>query len=160
MVLHLKWVAALYLSISFGAVSADTVKPDIKFKKATIALAFKNYKKSISVELAESQEQHAQGLMFRKKLKNNEGMLFVFDDEQIREFWMKNTLIDLDIGYFDKNRKLIDIKQMQAVTSVMQIELPTYPSKRPAKYALEMIQGWFKKNKFEEGTVLNLSARP
>lgn len=160
MVLHLKWVVALYLAISFKSVYADTAKPTVKFKKATIALTYKNNKKKINVELAETQEQHAQGLMFRKNLKNNEGMLFIFDDEQIREFWMKNTLINLDIGYFDRTKKLIDIRQMQAVTSVMQIELPTYPSKGPAKYALEMTQGWFKKNKFEEGTALNLLTRP
>ena len=78
-------------------------------------------------------------------------MLFIFNEELVREFWMKNTLINLDIGYFDKNKKLIDIQQMKAVTSVMQTDLPRYPSKQPAMYALEMQQTWFKKNKFRYG---------
>jgi len=137
--------------------SKELVGPVVKlnqqgFKNQTIALIQAKNKKIIRVEVAEAPEQHALGLMFREKLENNEGMLFVFPDEKIREFWMKNTLINLDIGYFDKNKKLIDIKQMTAVTSALQTELPAYPSKQPAMYALEMAQGWFKKNKFSEGT--------
>lgn len=160
MVLRLKWAVAFCLIISSVFVEAAVNEQNIKFKKVSVELAFKKNKKIISVELAETPEQHAHGLMFRKKLKNNEGMLFVFNDEQIREFWMKNTLINLDIGYFDKSKKLINIQQMAAVTSVLQIDVPTYPSKRPAMYALEMPVHWFKKNKFDEGTQLRIIARP
>ena len=163
--LHLKWVIAFCLAISFTSVdkvyAITSNKPEqLKFKKTNLELTFKDNKKIIRVELAETQEQHAEGLMFRKKLKNNEGMLFVFKNEQVREFWMKNTVINLDIGYFNKNRKLIDIQQMAAITSVLQIDIPTYPSKQPAMYALEMAQGWFKNNKFEEGTDLKMISRP
>lgn len=144
----------------FSFVNAADTESNIKFKKATLELKYKKNKKTIVVELAEAEEQHARGLMFRTKLKKDEGMLFIFADEQIRQFWMKNTLINLDIGYFDKNKKLIDIQQMSAVTSVMQIDIPTYPSKQPAMYALEMSQGWFKNNKFDEGTIFKIIARP
>jgi len=122
-----------------------------KFKKQKIELIQKTRKKTIDVELAETPQQQAQGLMMREKLQENEGMLFVFDDEQPREFWMKNTLINLDIGYFDKNKRLIGIQQMKAANSIMQTDFTTYPSKNQAMYALEMTQGWFKKNKFAEG---------
>lgn len=100
--------------------------------------------KTITVEVAETPAQQQQGLMFREKLAANAGMIFVFPDEDIRSFWMKNTYIDLSIGYFDKNRKLIDIQDMKA-TSVAQTNFPSYVSRAPAQYALEMNQGWFKK---------------
>lgn len=130
------------------------------FEKKQIELSYKNKKKLITVELAENQQQHAQGLMFREKLNKDEGMLFVFQDEQIREFWMKNTIIDLDIGYFDSQKTLVDIQQMKAVNSVLQKDIPTYPSKKPAQFALEMSKGWFKKQGFLIGTKLKLTTRP
>ena len=105
----------------------------------------------IKVEVAETDAQHEQGLMLRKKLGLNEGMIFVFKDEQIRNFWMKNTIINLSIGYFDKNKKLIDVQEMQATNSMMEQNLPTYPSASPAMFALEMTDGWFKKNKVKIG---------
>ena len=84
----------------------------------------------------------------------------IFSDEQTRSFWMKNTLIDLDIGYFNNKKVLIDIQQMKAENSVMQLNPPAYPSKQPARYALEMSKGWFKKNNFPEGTALKIISRP
>lgn len=168
MVLRLNWLSVFCLLSSLAFVTQiaaqEKAKPKeaakIKFKKQKIELIQKQNKKVIIVEVAETSDQHAQGLMFRQKLKNNEGMLFIFNDEQVREFWMKNTLINLDIGYFDKNKKLIDIQQMKAVTSILQTDLPTYPSKQPAMYALEMQHAWFRKNKFSEGAELKISIRP
>ena len=164
MVLRLNWLSSFCLASSFllSVASIGLAKDavSLKFKKQKIELMQKKNKKIITVEIAEAPEQHAQGLMFRKKLKNNEGMLFIFNEELVREFWMKNTLINLDIGYFDKNKKLIDIQQMKAVTSIMQTDLPTYPSKQPAMYALEMQQAWFKKNKFTEGTEFKIISGP
>lgn len=160
MVLRLKWAVAFYLTCSIAFATNTDQAAQTNFKKTKLELAYKKNKKIIQVELAETQEQHAQGLMFRQKLNNNEGMLFVFTDEQVREFWMKNTLISLDIGYFDKNKKLIDIQQMSPVSSILQIQIPTYPSKLPAMYALEMVKGWFKKNKFAEGATFKIVAGP
>ncbi len=110
----------------------------------------------IQAEMAESEAQHEYGLMFRKELGPKEGMLFVFKDELIRSFWMKNTIINLSIGYFNKNKKLIDIQEMKAVTSVLQTDIPTYPSESPAQYALEMPEGWFKKNSIKVGAQLKI----
>jgi uncharacterized membrane protein (UPF0127 family) len=161
MALHLKWVVGIYFTFSLiflSLVSAEEVAP--KFQKQKITLSYKKNNKTLNVELAENEKQHAYGLMFREKLGPDEGMLFVFPDEQIRDFWMKNTLINLDIGYFDKNKKLIDIQQMKAVTSVLQTKLPSYPSKGLAQYALELPEGWFSKNKFPVGTTLKVQALP
>ena len=64
-------------------------------------------------------------------------MLFVFQDSQIRSFWMANTLIPLDIAYIDENLRIVDIQAMEPQTE------DTYPSAKPAMFALEVNQGWF-----------------
>lgn len=112
--------------------------------------------KMVIVEVASTHEEHQKGLMFRKKLPENEGMLFVFKEAGIRRFWMKNTFIPLSIGYFDKNRKLIEVIDMEPATSEMAVNLPHYESSKPAKYALEMNRGWFRRNKIKPGTELKL----
>ena len=156
MVLRLKWLAVIFLSLGMywgGQVLAESQKTssatkEIIFEKKMILIN----KKKLTVEIAKSDQQHEHGLMFRKKLGLNQGMLFIFDDEQIRNFWMKDTIINLSIGYFDKNKKLIDIQEMKATTSVMEQNLQTYPSASPAMYALEMTEGWFAKNKIKPGS--------
>jgi uncharacterized membrane protein (UPF0127 family) len=155
MALHLKYLIAASFILFSSVCSAE-----ISFKNKTIVLINGKLKKTLKVEVASTQQEHMQGLMNRKKLSENQGMLFVFAEERVREFWMKNTLIDLDIAYFNKERKIIDIQQMQAQTSVVQTHFPTYPSKLPAQYALEMNKGWFKKNKFPEGTKFEFVSGP
>lgn len=150
--LRLKWLTAfclsLFITINVFASKSDDVK-DVKFETKKIILN----KKTITVELAETEQQHEHGLMLRKSLVKDHGMLFVFKDEDIRNFWMKNTLINLSIGYFNKDKILIDIQEMKAMTSVMQQNFSTYPSRGPAMYALEMTEGWFDKNKVATGAV-------
>ncbi|MGZ3745991.1 MAG: DUF192 domain-containing protein [Pseudobdellovibrionaceae bacterium] len=127
---------------------------DIVFEKGKIKLAGK----TISVELAKTQAQHERGLMFRKNLPENEGMLFVFNNEETRYFWMKDTFVDLSIGYFNKEKVLVDIQEMKA-TSVLESRPPSYPSALPAMYALEMKKGWFTKNKLKIGQKFQFSSR-
>lgn len=143
--LHLKSVVVL--ALSFLVVTASAANESVNFKKKIAKIG----KKTITVEIAETSKQLEHGLMYRKKLAADSGMLFIFPDEQIRMFWMKNTLIDLSIGYFNKQKKLIDIHEMKATSSVMQQDLPGYASKGPAMFALEMDAGWYKKNKIELG---------
>lgn len=147
MALRLKFIVVSVLFSFFQLAFANDKAEAVHFAKKTIVLA----QKTLKVEVAESDKQHEQGLMFRKNLGKDEGMLFIFKDESIRSFWMKNTLIDLSIGYFDKQKKLIDIQEMKAVTSILQQDIPVYPSNGLAMYALEMNAGWFKKNKIKLG---------
>lgn len=112
--------------------------------------------KTLVVEVADTPSQHEKGLMFRDKLGDDEGMLFIFNNEETRFFWMKNTLIDLSIGYFDKKGTLIDVQEMKSGKGVPDSALPSYASARPAKYALEMNPGWFDKNKIKLGSKLRL----
>lgn len=144
------WTFCLAVDLIFAPVAAHAMT----FKKTGLTIG----KEKITVELAESEEQQEHGLMFREKLGDREGMLFVFKDEDTRAFWMKNTLIDLAIGYFDRDKKLVDIQEMKAMGSVMEKRPPTYPSKLPAMYALEVPSGWFKKHGLKEGSTFVLDS--
>lgn len=117
--------------------------------KKTIVLQ----KKELVVEVAEDFRSRYQGLMHRTSLAENEGMLFVFDQPQIMSFWMKDTYLSLSIGYFDKNKVLKEIHQMRPQNMMeKKQDLKSYVSKTKCKYALEVNQGWFKKNNIKIGT--------
>ncbi|MDZ4082351.1 MAG: DUF192 domain-containing protein [Bdellovibrionales bacterium] len=116
------------------------------FKKRKIEISGK----TIIVEIADTDERRAYGLMFRNSLPKDEGMLFVFDDERTRSFWMKNTLIPLSIAYINKDKVITEIVDMQP--AVMGATRPkSYPSKKKSMYALEMNIGWFERNKIWPG---------
>tara|TARA_Y100000310_G_scaffold103009_1_gene101144 strand:+ start:1990 stop:2415 length:426 start_codon:yes stop_codon:yes gene_type:complete len=67
--------------------------------------------KCFQVEIAKTSEEKAKGLMFRENLDENKGMLFIFEKQGIRSFWMKNTLIPLDIIWINKNKEIVSIKK-------------------------------------------------
>ena len=125
----------------------STLTQAIHFKKENIVLG----NKTISVEIADSDAKREYGLMNRKVMPVNAGMLFVFQAEQPLSFWMKDTLIPLDIGYFDKTKKLIDVQSMDVISTVV-TELKIYTSHGPAQYALEMNRDWFAHNHIKVGT--------
>jgi uncharacterized membrane protein (UPF0127 family) len=127
-------------------------EPTVHFSKKEISID----KVKIKVEIAESPDQHSHGLMFRKSLSDNEGMLFIFPEEEPRGFWMRNTFVALSIGFFDAKKKLIDIQDMAPVKSEMETNPPVYNSAGPAKYALEVAQGWFARKKVKIGDTLHL----
>lgn len=112
--------------------------------------------KIISVEIADTPEKLSYGLMHRKSLGENEGMLFIFPQEQPLSFWMKNTYIDLSIAFFSKEKVLLEVKEMMAAKSELQSHFETYQSTRPAQYALEMRRGWFTRNNIKVGNKLEL----
>jgi uncharacterized membrane protein (UPF0127 family) len=124
--------------------------PKINFEKKYIKIGNKRLK----VEVAKTFQQQQQGLMHRTELGENEGMIFVFDSEDYRSFWMKNTLIDLSIGYFNKNFELVEVIDMKA-TTIMDVNPPSYPTSKKAQYAVEVNKGWFTKNKIKLGHKLN-----
>jgi hypothetical protein len=94
----------------------------------------------ITVEIADTPALREQGLMNRDSLPEDSGMLFVYADEQMRSFWMRNTKIPLDIAFIDHNGSIVNIEQMEAQTDENTI------SAAPATYALEMSLGWFEAN--------------
>jgi uncharacterized membrane protein (UPF0127 family) len=104
----------------------------------------------MSVEVADTEGLREKGLMGRNSLKDTEGMIFIFDHPQPLNFWMKNTLIPLSIGYFDEHGELFQVLDMEPA-SPMDMNPKTYNSTRPAKFALEEPQGWFKRKKIFPG---------
>ena len=94
-----------------------------------------------SVELATNDSTRARGLMFREALAPDAGMLFIFDDEQPRAFWMHNCKIALDILYFDSNLKLVSSALSVPPCSLAPAQCPSYASEGPAKYVLELAAG-------------------
>lgn len=101
---------------------------------------------SMNVEVADNDEKREQGLMNRKTLHDDEGMIFIFDQAEPQGFWMKNTLIPLSIGFFDSKGKLFQVIDMEPASSI-DLDPKIYKSSKPAKFALEEPQGWFKKKK-------------
>ncbi|MGB5487430.1 MAG: DUF192 domain-containing protein [Lysobacterales bacterium] len=95
--------------------------------------------KRFTVEIAETQEKQALGLMFRDSMPADEGMIFIFPNEAPRSFWMKNTRIPLDIMYFDKDLKMVSISANTPPCRVKRC--PSYPSAGPAMYVLELNAG-------------------
>lgn len=101
----------------------------------------------LKVEVAVTEQERRQGLMHRESLDEGTGMLFSFDREEILTFWMKDTKIPLSIGFFDSNRRLVNIEEMPAHTKKF------YHSKRPCLYALEVPAGWFEKKSIVPGMI-------
>jgi len=96
--------------------------------------------KIIEVEIADTDQLRALGLMNRKTLEENSGMLFIFEEEKKLSFWMKNTLIPLSITYISRAGEIKEIHNMYP------LDERSVPSSRSVMYALEMNQGWFEKN--------------
>lgn len=92
-----------------------------------------------AVEIAETQQKQALGLMFRDSMPADQGMLFIFPIESPRSFWMKNTRIPLDIMYFNKDLIMVGISTDTPPCKVSRC--PSYPSIAPAKYVLELNAG-------------------
>ena len=108
-----------------------------KFEKQDIVIEGKGGSTPLRVEIARTDAQRQQGLMHRKELKDGEGMLFIFERDQVLSFWMKNTLIPLSIAYISSDGRILEIYDMEPGN------LASVSSSRSARYALEVPQGWF-----------------
>jgi uncharacterized membrane protein (UPF0127 family) len=107
--------------------------------------------KEIWVEVAKTPEERNRGLMGRKYLGQDEGMLFIFEGEDYHSFWMKNTLIPLSIAFIDRDGRIVWMTDMKPLT------LDSHVPPRPILYALEMNKGWFSKNGIKAGDVARFS---
>jgi hypothetical protein len=99
----------------------------------------------IHAEVVNTMATRSQGLMFRKSLGANHGMLFVFDINERHCMWMKNTLIPLSVAFIDEQGVIINVEEMQPQTE------DSHCAKAPARYALEMSDGWFSKRGLQPG---------
>ena len=99
----------------------------------------------IQAEVAQTHREQSIGLMHRQKMADNEGMLFVYENAQIRCYWMRNTLIPLTIAFIDDDGAIINLKDMQP------LDERSHCSIKPARFALEMNQGWFDQRGIKPG---------
>jgi uncharacterized protein len=104
--------------------------------------------KEVKVEIADSLEERALGLMFREFLDDDEGMLFIFEDEDYLSFWMKNTLIPLDMIFISEDFEIVDIKQ---AVPCREDPCISYKTLEPAKYVLEVNGNFTIKNNIKIG---------
>jgi uncharacterized membrane protein (UPF0127 family) len=127
----------MFLSIFTACIPAEqqaqprlVVKPVVIMNQAGETI-------TVNAELARTGEEQRVGLMFRKKLADGEGMLFIYERDQILSFWMKDTLIPLSIAFISHDGRIIEIRDMQPQS------LQSVKSSRSVRYALEAPQGWF-----------------
>ncbi|MFI2742639.1 DUF192 domain-containing protein [Zhouia sp. PK063] len=118
---------------------SNVTQQKITFKKEGEAIIFKKDSTKITkldIEIADNDYERETGLMYRSSMKTNQGMLFIFDNEQPRYFYMKNTEISLDIIYLDKDKKVVSIAKNAKVNDETSL-----PSEGAAQYVLEVNAG-------------------
>ena len=99
----------------------------------------------IKAEVANDYGTRMQGLMLREKMAANDGMLFIFPGRDTQCMWMKNTLLPLSVAFIDETGTILNIEDMKPQTE------DSHCSTKPARYALEMNQGWFKTKNIKAG---------
>jgi len=104
--------------------------------------------KSINIEIADTPDLLSQGLMFRKELDKNSGMLFKFPGSSFASFWGKNTYLPLDIAFISKEGTVLSQKE------IVPMSTKVVRSDFPCQYALEVNSGFFKNNDINIGTQL------
>ncbi len=95
--------------------------------------------KAVTAELAVTPEERARGLMFRDRLDADQGMLFIFDQEELNSFWMLNMKFPIDIIWLDKDKRVVHIEA--SVPPCPREPCPSYPTRLPALYVLELQSG-------------------
>ena len=150
-------VLVAVLTISPGGKSVSTYKPRTETSQPT-AYMFKkegelrfltpkqDFIAGINIELAQDESQRQLGLMYRDTLAENQGMLFVFDNEEVRAFWMKNTILSLDMIFVNGHNEIVTIHKYTTPYSE-----EAYTSTGPAKYVLEVNAGYSDKRKISVG---------
>lgn len=103
----------------------------------------------IEAEVAATQDNRMVGLMQRRSMPANHGMLFVFTEQQRHCMWMRNTLLPLSVAFLDEQGRILNVEDMQPQTE------DNHCAAKPARFALEMNLGWFKQKGLAAGTKIN-----
>ncbi len=131
---------------------SKNINKEIKFHKdgvVSIMDSLNNKIVDFDIEIADDEFERETGLMYRKSMKDNQAMLFVFEDEKPRYFYMKNTYIPLDIIFINSKDKIVSIAKNAKV-----LDETTLASKFPAKYVLEIKAGISKQKGIETGMTI------
>lgn len=109
----------------------------------------------IEAEVVNTQESRMRGLMMRQSMPVHRGMLFVFDADARHCMWMKNTLMPLSVAFIDEQGRIVNVEEMLPQTE------DNHCAAKPARFALEMNSGWFKKRGLGAGAaVLGIDRAP
>ncbi len=139
----------LLLTACGGSHAAKEAGP----KSVDDRFAIKMGSQTVRMQIAALPAELQKGLMFRQTMGEDEGMLFVFTSAQQQGFWMRNTTLPLDIGYFSPSGELKEIYPMYPLD-----ERPVTSRGRDIQFCLEMNQGWFKRHDVKPGDKLDLKA--
>ncbi len=135
------------------ACGAKKTEADAEPKPADTRFAIKVGDRTVQMRIAALSSEQQRGLMFVKSMGADEGMVFVFTHPQSMGFWMRNTEIPLDIGYFDPEGELKEIYPMYPHD-----EKSVSSRSKNLQFALEMNQGWYRQNGVKPGAKLDLKA--
>lgn len=133
--------AAALLALAFAGGALAQPGPQLNLPRTRITAGMI----LIDAQVARTPEQQQVGLMFRKEMPINEGMLFVFERPSQQCFWMKNTLIPLTAAFVDDDGTIVNLADMKPETT------DSHCSSRPVRYVLEMNQGWFARKGLKAG---------
>ncbi len=173
----MKWILAAFLALLVGCAQQHAepsiqpqpsppseqkpgppIKPSVRrehplesLRRVTLLIGAER----VDLYVADNDSTRNEGLMFVSddELEENHGMIFVFEREEPLSFWMRNTIIPLDIAYLDKSGRILNILTMRP------LDVDTkYASEGPAQYAIEMKAGWFENKGIGAGERIDLGA--
>jgi len=126
----------------------ETTEPQFKKQGELEFFSRKDGKqiKKIDIEIADSERKRAQGLMYRKTMDESAGMLFVFTISEPQSFWMKNTIMSLDIMFVNENKEIVKIHK-----STTPFSEKSLPSEKKSMYVVEVVAGFSDKYGVSEG---------
>ncbi len=130
-----------------GSTAMETTSRASSPASGTVRIAASGGSVEVEVEVADDMDEMQKGLMGRTALAEDAGMLFVYPEERELSFWMKDTLIPLSIAFIDAEGRIVDIQDMKALDD----RPPHYTSAEPARYALEVNEGFFDERGVEVG---------
>ncbi len=137
---------SLAIGVAGAAMAQDGPQPRLPTVQITAGMHV------IQAEVAQTPSQQQTGMMFRREMGANEGMLFVNGEAGVRCFWMRNTLLPLSIAFIADDGTIVNLADMQPQSD------ESHCSEKPVRYALEMNQGWFAKRGLKAG--LKLRGKP
>jgi uncharacterized protein len=134
-----------FVSLTAAHAQSPTNEPQTRLPRVKITAGIHQ----IDSQVASTPEQRSTGLMFRKEMPVNEGMLFVFEQPTTQCFWMKNTLLPLTAAFVADDGTIVNLADMKPQTT------DSHCSTKPVRFVLEMNQGWFAKRGLKEGAKLS-----
>jgi uncharacterized membrane protein (UPF0127 family) len=139
-----RFISVFFLCFILSCSAQKLVVQELAIERDGIEIAL------VKAEIAQTQEERNKGLMYRKELPDGEGMLFIYERDEVMSFWMKNTRIPLSIAFIASDGRIVEIKNMYPYD-----ENPVHSS-RSLRFALEVPQGWFSRAGVQSGDVVKI----